>query len=189
MKLGSVRKLRAAGRLMLFHYVLRAKRHTPATYLVSSLADLAWSLATDTGNKGNIGKGNTTARPLHSALPRFGARILRAEADVATQSNHSGVCVELHVPTPRNPTGVIPELPRGRIEYCAGPSLSPKKTQVIFIRNRGSTATTKKVVITTKKKSITISGVWGAAVFGCSCGCYSAAFHALIANAPSPTGF
>jgi len=70
-------------------------------HLGSSLAELVWSLATDTGNKGNTGKGNTTARPLHSTLPRFGARI-RAEADVATQS-HCGVwnCTSQHLALPR----------------------------------------------------------------------------------------
>ena len=61
------------------------------------LAGLVWPLATDTGNKGNTGKGNATARPLHSTLPRFGARI-RAEADSATQS-HCGVwnCTSQHL--------------------------------------------------------------------------------------------
>ena len=96
-----MRKLRAAGRLVLFHYVLRAKRHTPATDLVSSLAGLVWSLATDTGNKGNTGKGNTTARPLHSTLPQ--ALALAYEQKQTWQRSRIVVCGKLHVSTSRTP--------------------------------------------------------------------------------------
>ena len=91
------------------HFGLSATHRPPD--LGSVLADLVWSLATDTGNTGNTGKGNTTARPLHSTLPRFGARI-RAEADVATQS-HCGVynCTSQHLALPR--TAKVTHLPSG----------------------------------------------------------------------------
>ena len=85
------------------------------------MADHVSSLATDTGNKGHTGNGNTTARPLHSTLPRFNAR-MRAEADVAPQS-HCGVwdCMSQHPAAKPESTvaarGVFVTSP-GTTRYC-----------------------------------------------------------------------
>ena len=71
-----------------------------------------------TQNKGNTGKGNATARPLHSTLPRFVARI-RAEADV--RGNAVALwCVELHVSTSRTEGGwrYLAPLPRPLLSVC-----------------------------------------------------------------------
>ena len=46
-----------------------------------TMADHLPSLATDTGNKGHTGSGNTTARPLHSTPFRFSAR-MRAQSGI-----------------------------------------------------------------------------------------------------------
>ena len=96
-----MRKLRAADRAISLLYFGLSATHRPPDH-GSSLADLVWSLVTDTGNKGNTGKGNTTARPQTTAL--HSSSLWRSH----TRRSRRGLavvlwCVELHVSTSRTP--------------------------------------------------------------------------------------
>ena len=95
---GSVRKLRAADRLMLFHYALRAKRHAPATLyrVVAGRSCVVIGNRHREQGKHRERQYNSQATELHSSS------LWRSHTSRSRRGNAVALwCVEVHVSTSR----------------------------------------------------------------------------------------